>query len=337
MSFFKKYSTLNKTNNPENLTEILSDRKPVMVIKKIDMNERKDIKLMIDRKFNDVNEFLEPDEKLIIGKKIIKFTDRKFTNIKPYHVIGNIKLFDPKPRYGFLKNSVSKKDLKFSKSVFSSYLNTLIKPAVSHLSNKETITEDKLTSMYESLRNKKSSKEQVDIEIVKNVEPQCAEEIKNILIKQEKILNQKFKSDNYLNTLSKFLSNKTKKKEDELLINRSDGFRIQKEMKMIFEDNSLRNTKYGFSNDWVFSLRNSSNDKSFNYLNCHNTNNQLWATVNESNEKANCSEKVRKPFYLPKNEFINFANNTTISSKIESLNIRKDDLVKISNMKVNFF
>ncbi len=55
--------------------------------------------------------------------------------------------------------------------------------------------------------------------------------------------------------LSKYLSAKTQKPEEKLLMNRTEGFRLKNEIKTTIDLKDSKQTKYGFQNDWVISLR----------------------------------------------------------------------------------
>jgi len=240
------------------------------VMKKIDLTQRKDIRELIDKKFTDVESFLIPDENLVIGKKfIINDNFKNLANKKPYEIIGDVKDFLPKSRFNLFKkatsNSSIRKGMDNAKGMFTNLLSKLIKPVKTDENNMEILSDRKLQNIFQEKKNNKGKNmEKAEEEIYKNIDNKCHNQVKNILKKQEKALDQRNIIEKKTNNIAKYISLKTKKEEKQLLMNRTDGFRLKNEIKSKLDEQSSRNTKYGFNNDWIFSLRKTPEWSTFN-------------------------------------------------------------------------
>ncbi len=232
-------------------------------MKKIDLASRKDIKDLIEKKFTDVENFLIPDEHLIIGEKFIKNDYCQNLNKKKQHqIIGDKKLFISKETKKPLFRKCMFKDNcrnEKAKGIFTSLIAKYIKPMKTEESNMELLDDKKVENLFDekiklTIRNlnKKEGEEYDNIDIV------CQDHVKNILKKQEKALKKKLNTENKINHISKNISLRTQKDENQLLMNITDGFRLKNEIHATIEQGNLKSTKFGFNNDWIFSLRKSS-------------------------------------------------------------------------------
>lgn len=70
---------------------------------------------------------------------------------------------------------------------------------------------------------------------------------------QTNSLNTKHKNDRHVRSLSNFLISKTKKKENDLLLNSTEKFRIKTEVIKSIENSVLFETKNGINN-WSVSV-----------------------------------------------------------------------------------
>ena len=121
--------------------------------------------------------------------------------------------------------------------------------------------------------------------------------MKNLFKKQNNIIDRKIKEENNIKKISKSLALKINKKEDELLYNSSDGFRLKKELQSAFEENTEKNTKFGYTNDWVISLRENNS----------NNNTKLPMSIIGSNK--NKTNKTEKFLGSPNTTKYNSTNN----------------------------
>jgi len=249
------------------------------IVKKINIAGMSDIQNLIKKKFTDVNDFLVPDENIIIGRKFIN-QNENFKNIadkKPYEIIGNQNLFKPKNRFAIFKKKKNRPSIDKTKGLFGNFLIKFLqkeKTEDNHM--EELLTERRLENLFEEKKKFKSEKNNFnnkklhiwnnknnnninnnddDDSFCKNIESNCKEHVKLILKKQEKILEKKEKMEKTLSNISKHLSFKTNKSENQLLMNSTDGFRVKKEIRSALDQSAEKNTKYGLANDWMFSLR----------------------------------------------------------------------------------
>ena len=94
---------------------------------------------------------------------------------------------------------------------------------------------------------------------MQNVDEKFKEQMKGFFRKQTIIMDKKEQAETKIKNISKSLALRVNKKEEDLLFNTTDGFRLKKELQSAFEETTVKNTRYGFCNDWMFSLRENQN------------------------------------------------------------------------------
>lgn len=437
--------TITKDNIAEN-----NENLNVLVLKKIDLKQHGDIKELIRKKFSDVNEFLIPDNHIVIGNKFAfrQCEIKDLKNKKPYQVIGDLNVIDPKRAQLISQSTIRLKSMNFPKGAINNLADNFIKKKglderalkspltvnnkslkgthasspnnaehINHM-NMEYISDNKINEIYQAKKDKITSIVQLDKELFENIDDDCGGTVKNILLQQENILNKKELSELRSNNLAKFLTRKTNVKENQLLMNKSGSYRLKNELKATLDESSEKNTRYGFINDWILSLRThpscrkmdysnnttdssfpnmsqnnnfskfstghniknnnfseigtnkfnktsstgfsvysqystssyfeSKKDEKFCFINYHNyQNNDMWVTIKESKKANNptnltstlpfCAEQVRKPGSNPIKTLNNFTKCFSIDKQLKHLNVKKENLNKIENLKVKYF
>ena len=147
---------------------------------------------------------------------------------------------------------------------------------------------------------------------------------------QNKQINFKKKNDKNVETLSKYISKKLNKDEDDLLINKIDLFKYKKEI--IGGINKDKPQEDKFENlQWIMSLRRPQNFKGKRevQINVSTDRNPFWGTVVE--RSPNPKEiSVRPGFNLNQKEFIKFEQNENIQKNKQHLNnVKKLDELKV--------
>ena len=276
-------------------------------------------------------------------------------SIKPYQIIGSketvfpeknpnaFKIFDD-----IFKKSLSPKVSLVYKSILSQQkFNTLFNfkdKNKGDLNNLISITDEKIDTIFTEKRNKSAyTQKEFNIDIIKNIDKNCATEMKEYLDKQEKALILKNETERKINNLSKFISKRLHKPEKDLLMNKTDGFRLKNQwIEKIKNSNDSKPFQYGVYNNWKLNLRKTESKNDINkkhVFNCYVGNGRencdLWAIVKES-EKIENMEKIIKPNSASIKDFRKYADNRTLSSKMRLFNINSEEMVNTNQMKVNF-
>ncbi len=342
--------------------------KKTMVCWKITKKTDSEILKKIKTNFHNPEEFLKIDKDLIVGKKINMEKFKNKDEVKPYHVVGNIENLYPN-----IKNTNANKLLellKFPRNIRSSKINIKdysdkILKNISNINisrkknkirntnlintntmenepySKEFISDEQIDKLFTDKKAKiniscldKSDKEKVyNEEIIKNVDYNCASEMKDYLIKQEKALDLKTETDKRINNLSKFIARKSLKSENELLMNKTDAFRLKNQcIQRIQSSNPSKTYKYGIDNEWKLNLRkNICEDikkisKNENYNNIFNINENFRKGFYENSDKVRKSKT--KNFLGIKNHLNIREDNTDIAAVVFDFN-KNEDIVNI--------
>ncbi len=159
--------------------------------------------------------------------------------------------------------------------------------------------------------------------------------IKESLNKQENFLKFNSKISKNRENLSKFICKKSKKKEDELLINSSPLHRIKSEFKKIIDikkpaENSLK------AYDWILGLRSKPEEpfKGTYYVNGGSESNPIWSR-RKIGLKVNSVDFIR-PYNIeninPKLE--SFKNSKFVKNSVEKYKINLENFFNLDKMKV---
>ena len=154
--------------------------------------------------------------------------------------------------------------------------------------------------------------------------------IKKKYFSQEKKL--KFSQNKRTNTQKylKYLSKKCKKKENELLINNIEDFRLKKQLMEYIENNKILAERFG-NNYWLFSLRRlDKNDFTrVNYVNIGNNDREIWKRYIDYPDRD--VELTNDPFNQTKNKnTIQFNFKKVFKNKINKL----PDINKFNDIKI---
>jgi hypothetical protein len=376
-------SKFNQKDNKE-ITEFNNnkDNKPDSIHKRricIKLNSKihKEAANLISDKFSNADEYLKLDKNLIIGKSAYNYNFKDISLLKQHQIIGKmddilkvnskeiensqLQLMDDNKTY-LPKQSPSIISSKFSakktrNSPLKGYSNASI--LESKEANMVKVSDEQLEKLFYERKIKTAdpnNKKILNKEIYKNINTCCTNEMKGILNKQEKILNIKEKRENEVNNLSKFVAKKVQKNEKELLMNKTDGFRIKNkciESINLYEESKPFN--FGDFNHWRFSLRQTPgksikkktiSDKNKilrkDYFLTHlynkeiNNVNEIGAVVYPCLIKGN-DENIIKPNSACLMDFRKYANTRVISSKLRIMNINFESFIKGNSLNVKFF
>lgn len=214
----------------------MSGCKKTFFLRKINLSNHKSYEKEIKKKFEDVDEYFDTSNKIIIGKRI---------NFSPLSEIA--------------ENNVRGGAVGFRGTV------RMKKPAIRNVKNEEVsprqkvyeiLDEDSLKNLFDKI------KENTEINSKKNTISMktLPKSIQSNLRYQTNSLNTKNKNDKHVRSLSNFLISKTKKKQNDLLLHPTEKFRIKTEVIKSIENSVPYETKNGINN-WSVSLRRPKNFK----------------------------------------------------------------------------
>jgi hypothetical protein len=279
--------------------------KLTILINKYDSNKHSFIKKEIESAFNDPSEYLNTDNHNIIVNKLVKFPRLdKNNNIKPYSIIGTTELFAKKisqlPTFTrkSLIHSITDKDKSENKNPVTNYLFDRKKDRDKE--NKEPvnyISDVKLEKIYDKFKDLKNKNAPHYNEFMNEIDSKNKPQVKQVLNLQEKILKKQEERQREFDNMSKIIALKTNKREDEILMNRTDGFRIKKEISNTID---LQKNKFddGLGNNkWIVSLRRPENFSGIReaYFNSGTKDNPSWVMVKEKSPDYCFTETVRLP------------------------------------------
>jgi len=377
--------------------------KKTRIASRITDKTESDILKKIKSNFRNPDDFLKIDNELIINKKIDHEKFKNLNNIKPYQIIGDIdqifptaaslnnnlidsvglssKLFsvrtpskeNPNKTYSSPNKSVFNNLKSFTKQI--ALLKKFKYPLITNSNNKkkEEISDEQVENIFngkKQLTTGQNFEKKYNSDIINNIDPNCVSEMKDFLFKQEKALKHKEETEKKINNLAKFISFKTQKNERDLLMNKTDGFRLKNQcIQRIQSSNPNRIYNYGVENEWKLKLRKKDEDQSdkkksnfhlYNYNNLHSENRKISRSktrkdirirtqlnIREDGEelgmivfddkKNEVIEQIVKPYSACLKDFRKYANNRTISSKLRDINITCEEMIKVNKLDVMNF
>ena len=191
-----------------------------------------------------------------------------------------------------------------------------------------------LSEILDILKNSKIREEKNKSKGMKDLLPKNVQkEIRQNLYEQEKILKNKINLKNKSDLFSQYLSKKIKRKEEDLLFNKLEEFRLKKQV-IDYIDNlkSLRD-KFG-DNYWKADLRRPKiqNEIRANYFNNGNKNKMPEKIIEYADKEV---EFIHDPNHLKKNKYSNLMKNLSINNLILSNNgIKFLDMEKMNEIEV---
>lgn len=172
----------------------------------------------------------------------------------------------------------------------------------------EFIDDEKLEELYKNIE-KESLK--------KNAEKESNDDLNDIpfnvkknLNFQEACLHSRTKSLDFNKSISRYLARKTKKNEEELLLNKIDHHRAKKEFEELILNKSLTSFENNIPvSDWMMNLRHSKNNNipSTSYVYFGDIYNPYWVPVREKKKKT--VDILRNPLLKTKTDFRGFQKN----------------------------
>jgi hypothetical protein len=187
-------------------------------------------------------------------------------------------------------------------------------------------------SKYKTIKLKNSEKVN---DFIEEININSKQELKKLLLLQEKSLKKNEDNIKYRDNITKFIANKTKKTEDELLMNRTDGFRMKQELKTMMDFKKPAHERYGV-NSWMISLRRPENFEGTRYafVNVGTNFNPTWARIKEKVPDTQHFEKIRMPESHSYKDIKNLKKFPNFYKTFSNFHINIDNIDKLDKMTV---
>ena len=321
-------------NKNDNKSTNLKKSNNTLFIHKLPKNEsNKNIYTEIDNYFDDPEDFLSPDSKVIVGHKI---------SISPIAGTCNIDNREKKYSKHNLEKHRSKANISYSKE--KSRLNKTISQAVDNNNNNikfQVINNNQLKNIFDSFKEPSNINSFIMEHKLNNNNNSSIlpRNISTSLITQNHYLDIKKKHEDKVKKMSRYLSRRTNKKINDLLINRIDFFRMKREIFNDIENSRPLEERYG-QHKWVISLRRPDNFVGIRnaYVNIRNEHNPLWVNVREKYPLQKVLS-IKPGYDLEYKDFVDFKKNQFLPESsfdnikavenLDDIEIKGKDLYKI--------
>ena len=298
----------------------------IHTLKNNDEDEKRDIISKVNNYFNDSNDYFS-EEKICVGKfhNIENISNSLNENIK------NLKSVKKKENRNLSKND--------KKSFINNSKSGNLKIEDDNYTKIECISNKQLRNIFENYRDPMTKRNFTYQNCRLGESQQIPRNIKLQLDYQDNNLKLKANALNKNKIMSRYLSKKINKKEDELLMNRIDVFRMKKQIFYDIENSRPIDEKYG-KYKWNISLRRPDNFKGVRnaYVNIRNDTDPFWVVVYE--KSPHIKDLSIKPGYdlnqkdytdFKKNQFLKKSSNENFKTieSLDSLRLEGENLYNI--------
>ena len=317
---------------------LIKDKK--MIIGNLCFNNKKSLKNKLKKKsfsLSESNNIINNNNE----KKELKSKSTLISKSKSY-TQGQMATPERKKKK-IIQNSLSRpKTSTFSK--YNNYnINSNLNTYLNNLRNKNEPNSEfigihyqrkSLSEILNILKNSKIREEKNKSKGINSFLPKNAQkEIRQNFYEQEKILKNKIKFKNKSDMFSQYLSKKIKRKEDELLFNKLEEYRLKKQLLDYIENSKSIRDKFG-DNYWIADLRRPKmqNEIRVNYFNNGNKN-KIPEKILEYADKE--VEFIHDPNHLKKNKYSRLLKNLSINNLILSnKGLKFPDMEKMNEINV---
>lgn len=302
----------------------MSGCKKTFFLRKINLSNHKSYEKEINKKFEDVDEYFDTSNKIIIGKRI---------NFSPLSEIAE---------NGVRGGAVGfRRTVRMKKPTIRNVKNEELSP---HQKVYEILDEDSIKNLFDKIKENTENNRKKNTISMKTL----PKNIQSNLRYQTNSLNTKNRNDKHIRSLSNFLISKTKKKKNDLLLNSTEKFRIKTEVMKSIENSVPYETKNGINN-WSVSLRRPKNFKGVRtaMINMGTDSRPFWGYIRERNpvenevvlksETDNTKEEMRNINFYTSN--LHFHTQSSILNDKLNLNnyyyntiMNNNEMKKIDNL-----
>lgn len=218
------------------------------IVKRISIEEDPQLKKTIEESFTNPNEFFNfypLSKRVIFGSRPQGPRYDQNDVLVPYSIVGN-------PKY--LRKGGKGNDSK-NTSYFSQSKMIQTKEEKKQMN---LITDAQLASIYSHCKEKIECNKTMNNEFLKTIPPIMTDKIQKPLLLQQRVLNDVTKNLSFRKKFEGKLAKSINRGEKDLLIARSDAFRMKKERMEFVMNNENYDLRYGM-NSWMMGLRRPNN------------------------------------------------------------------------------
>lgn len=305
-----------------------TDRVKTYSMRLLDPKGELKLKKEIDTYFDDPDLFLKPTNQLVVNKKI-KYKD--FNQIQLENKTPFIfKDFSLKKSAAISRPSIFTKSNESGNSVDR-------KPLI------ENVCKESLKALFESFRvdsSKKTSKKRINTLDYQNYlgmgtkSQKIPNDIKEALNNQSRALERKNSYEKSAEKLIKSIARRTNKKEEDVLMNRVDLYRLKKQIVSHLPNSLKTNDEIFAKNRWSISLR-----RPDNFIGVRNvlvrdesSKNQFWTVVREKSPVVKVIA-INPDIDIKNKEYTDFVRNPIFKLNENAKNIRR--IEGIDNLRVD--
>jgi len=247
----------------------------------ITKNTKDEVKSRIREYFEDPHKYLELDNQIIVGKKPKGPKYDKENKVLPWSVVGGPKIIEEMRPITTNSNNLQTKTNKRGNN-YTYYTGMPTRTSLkTQASNYEYIDDVRVNHIFKKA-NERITKSAGGSQNLFLKQEKFPESSKHEFLKQEKFLDVNKQEEKKSRAVTAYIAKKSKKKEQDLLMNRTDGFRIKKQVIDLMENKKPLDTRYG-DNNWVLSLRRENKPKfiRINYINIASVEDPIWKPLIE--------------------------------------------------------
>lgn len=273
--------------------------KKTFLLHKINLSNHKDFEKEIRNQFENIQDYFDTSNKIIIGKKI------NFSSLNEIPETGT-------------RGGGFRRTMRMKKTMKSEDLNSA-SPNGTQKSSYEIIDVNSVKHYFDQIKQL-SIKNNNEKTLNKSLKYLPTNIQKNLRYQQNS-LNNKKNNDNHVRSLSNYLISKTKKDQKQLLLNTINEFQIKKGIIKTIDNSVPFDKKYGVYN-WNVSLRRPKNfvGTRTSMINIGTNSNPFWTIIREKNPKEN--------EFVAKTEGNSYKNNI---QKYKKLRLNSDSNNKVIN------
>lgn len=297
------------------------------IMKKIDLENNLDLQNKITEAFTNPDKYLDTNEKdMIIGRVTAFPRLEKLNFTKRYSTFGSGTRLTR-------TNSYLERTIKLTKSVMNSTKSESKRKMEKR--NSYIINEKGIHDIYNKFKQIKKNNVDHNLDICDD-DLKVKKEMKKILETQEKIIKtqEEFKAKS--EKMAKYIATKTKKKDEDVLMNKTDGFRIKQELKTTIELKKPIEERYG-NNNWMISLRRPENFEGtrYSFVNYGSSEKVNWVRIKEKLPENNFMETIRLPDSISMKDVRNMKSFKSFNKTLyEKYNIDLDEMPNTNGMMV---
>ena len=300
--------------------------------------------LLVKEFFEDPNKYLKNNKNIVVGDLSLNKTVKKSISLEDLHnnIYSNISNINSHLKRNL---SVYKKKSKIAplyllnRKSLNSNLNQYLNNIRNHSENNMHAIgvhyqRQSIKDVINILKTSKDREVKNKVKSTNDLFPKKVnKEIRKNFYGQEKLLRKKLIFKEQSDLMSKLLANKVKRKEEDLLFNKIEDYRLKKQIIEYIDNSKSVRDKFG-DNYWIANLRRPKNQKEirFNYFKNNKKNNYPDKIIDYADKDV---EFINNPNRLKKNKYSKLLKNLSIKNfLLSNKKLKFPDIEKMNEIDV---